>query len=619
MTAVVIAARELRARTRFFLLCSAFAVLPFLAALLSAARGDASTVIAMIGGSLALVMAFGSAVTLGANAVGHELGERRLSFYFARPISPAALWAGKACASAAVFLGAFAIIAVPAMLGAWDVWFNVWPVPFLVKACAIVIVTFLLAHALGTMIRSRSALIALDFLLAVVVLGIGAAALYPLLVAHAVQDAGAIAVACAIGIIVILAVAPVWQLANGRTDARRNHVAFARAFWPPLFVLVLAAAAYAWWIVSASPLDFTRVALLDMSPTGEWMLATGVAPGRGDYQPTLIANVRDGRFRRLAAPPYYGIAYARDGQTMAWMQPSGPSFDAPRELFVLHLADRRARPLATGIRVDGVPHFTLSDDGTRVAIADARTLAVHDLAAARLVASVPVSTFTTTSLFFATPDVVRLVGVDVGGTAGLRVSELDLRTRELRTTGELHAPVAPGIRASSDGSRLLVNTPLRVLDGRTAAVVADPRITAAQYSRAMLADGSFVVVTGAAKNARLSTFDANGAPGVEVVLPGVVRAGVSAELPAHRLVLTSYTPGQFAATGKGTRVFVVDLQRGVIEHVIDGVRCPIGSEWNGADPRARIVPAGMPLPAVDEAGKLILVDPATGARRAFPS
>jgi hypothetical protein len=303
------------------------------------------------------------------------------------------------------------------------------------------------------------------------------------------------------------------------------------------------------------------------------------------------------------------------------MQPAGANFlSEPRELFVLRLDDRRARPVATGIRAETQARFALSDDGSRVAINDFKTLSVHELATRRLLASVPVnSTAWTGGLFFVTPEVVRMVGAENGGAGGVRVSELDLRTRQLRVTGENRGPVTSLIRASGDGSRLLVRVPLRVLDGRTAAIVAEPRITAAQYTRAMLADGSVVAIEAAARGARVSLFDANGTPGAQVVLPGVARAGVSAELPGHRVVLTSYTPGQYAPTGKGTRVFVVDLQRGVIEHVVEGVRCPIASEWNDADPRAHVLPAGVPLPAVDESGKLILIDLATGARRAFPS
>jgi hypothetical protein len=621
MTALAIATRELRERSSFFLFCAALMTLPFLATLVPAAHTDRPTVIALVAGFLAMALSLGTAISLGASVVGRELTERRLSFYFAQPITPAALWSGKAGAALATCFAAFFIIAGPAMLVADDTWRTVWDWPFVGATLGAVVVSFLLAHALGTMIRSRSALIALDFVLAVVALGLVAAAIYPLVLAHALQDAQRIGAACAIALVAILAAAPVRQLANGRTDVRRSHVAFARAFWPALFALLLVAAGYAWWIVSASPLDFTTVALLDVSPTGEWVLTSGDAPGRGDYHPTILANVRDGQFRRLAAPPYYGIAYARDGRTVAWMQPSGENFrSAPRELFVLRLDDPHAKPVATGIRVETQPRFALSDDGARVAINDFRTLSVHELATRRLLASVPVNTNAWTGgLFFVTPDVVRIVGAENQGAGGLRVSELDVRTRQLRMTGELHGPTTPRIRASADGSRVLVHVPLRVLDGRTAAVVSEPRITAAQYTRSMLADGSVVVIAGGPRGARVSTFDANGTPGVQVVLPGASRAAVSAELPAHRVVLTSYTPGHFAPTGKGTRVFVVDLQRGVIEHVIDGVRCPMGSEWNDADPRAHVLPAGVPLPAVDESGKLILVDPATGARRAFPS
>ncbi|HEX6158560.1 MAG TPA: hypothetical protein VF111_00240, partial [Thermoanaerobaculia bacterium] len=63
------------------------AVLPFAATLAPAMRGwDKAMIVGFFGGMLGVALGLGLAIALGATTIGRELSDRRLSFYFAKPV-----------------------------------------------------------------------------------------------------------------------------------------------------------------------------------------------------------------------------------------------------------------------------------------------------------------------------------------------------------------------------------------------------------------------------------------------------------------------------------------------------------------------------------------------------
>src|SRR5687768_866187 len=171
MTTLIIAVRELRERARLFAICAALAVLPFLATLLPGARNDRDDVIGAVSSFLALAIALGSAAAFGGSTVMRDMAERRLSFYFSRPISPWALWTGKATASILSSLACFAIIAIPSAIAIRNAWPALWMLTskqIVLMAVSGVVVLFFLFHILSSIIRSRSVLIAVDFVMATI-------------------------------------------------------------------------------------------------------------------------------------------------------------------------------------------------------------------------------------------------------------------------------------------------------------------------------------------------------------------------------------------------------------------------------------------------------------------
>ena len=118
------------------------------------------------------------ALFLGGTIITGDLAERRLGFYFARPLSGGAIWAGKLGAALALTLATAFLVALPTLaidgLRPWGLLANDLPQPrpafpnraftatwFFLAWIALVLLAVLAAHAASVMIRARSALLAL--------------------------------------------------------------------------------------------------------------------------------------------------------------------------------------------------------------------------------------------------------------------------------------------------------------------------------------------------------------------------------------------------------------------------------------------------------------------------
>lgn len=600
-TALIIASRELRDRSRLFLVALILAVVPFLIALLPGARSDRPTTIAMGGGTFAVALGFATAIALGASIVGRELAEKRLSFLFSKPVSPASIWFGKVMAALATSLGCFLIIIVPTYLVSRGVWLTTT----LHWAAAISIVfLFFISHAIATMVRSRSVLIGLDFLLA---LGT-AAAIYlivrPLLIGGAVDELRWVLGGIAAALLVILAVAPVAQLALGRTDVRRNHFALSRALWIPVVIVLAIAAAYVASLIRISPEEM-RVFSLVQSPSNNSVVVSGSALSHEDYVGTLLVDAASGKYERLPTPPWWGTDLSRDGRTLAWMQPT-IGWDREMELYTRRLDIAGAKNVATGIMIGGNPSLVLSDDGARVAIGSGGNVVVYELASGKMLASA--SGFEQRAgrfMYFATPDVVRIIAytsIRNAGPVPITISELDVAHRKLTQTASIaaqsgHSPVG----VSADGSRMFIRRDGLVVDARTGATLAKVPPADSVYASAILHGGSVAAVSRDSSAARLHIYDAAGALTHELQLPGAKMAWITGETTDGNVILLGFGEGREPG-GRGRTMFLVDPARGAIVRAAKDVKGPL-PQWT-ADPRLPQFRAGMKLAAVDANGKI---------------
>jgi hypothetical protein len=572
-TTLIVATRELRERSRLLVVAAALAILPFAVALAPGARGNRSQVIMIIGASLAINYAFALALAMGVSTIGRDLSEKRLSFYFSKPISPLALWTGKAGASLLIAITSALIIAAPSYLATREAWRAAWMtngVRLAPALLAALILLFFGSHAIGTMVRSRSGLVALDLVLAVTAAAAIAAIVRPILLGGGKIVAIALGCVLGAGILLILMAAPVWQLGRGRTDTRRSHAALSMFLWSAMGILLVIAAAYVAWLRSAAPSDLVEVREIEQAPTGGWAVVVGVGAHRGDFHSAFLMNAATGQSSRFATPPWGGVTWSRDGRVVAWIEPEGWRQD----VWEVHVqAMETGENRASGIRVGGWCGLVLSDDGSRVAVDNDGIIAVHDLVNHRVMASVR-RVPTRSWMFFVTNDVLRIVDfVDISrqDVGTLRVSELDVRTRKFATLGRRPGVTMKSgwVSASNDASRLFLRTMGEIVEGRTLA----PRATVAAeagWGSTMLGDGSVIIID-RENGVRLRFFDRDGQPRGELALPNVRFAYVSGETRDGKVLISAAASVRPLS---GRSMIIVDRTRLVIERVVPDVIGP---------------------------------------------
>ena len=603
---LAIAGRELRDKTRLFLVAAVLAVLPFLAVLLPTSRGwDRGIIIGMFGGTLAVALGLGLAIALGSATIGRELSDRRLSFYFSKPVSPAAIWIGKAAASLFTALACFAIVGIPALLVSRSAWGATWAISqdeFVGITVVVTLALFLVSHALSTMIRSRSTLIAIDAVL-LVLAGYGVVSLVrPVMAGGGIRLSGILLLVLGAALLLILAVSPVLQLAQGRADARRNHLALSRIVWPALLVVFLAAAGYVAWVVHPSPSDLALHAVAAQGPGGQWMMVTGQSEGRGDYEAAMMVNTADGRMVRMRRP-WSGPVFSRDGRVALSFAPSSfpPRSRSNIEGQVAYLD---GQPRIEPTQFSDPATYVLSDDGARVALVDDGMISIHDLKGDRLLASsrglddrMPVE------MTFLGPDRVR---VWQHGPASLTIWDFDVTHKALTKIGQVDGKVPfRGITANADASRLLMPTSGKVVDGRTGAPLYQVP-AATRRGSAMLSDGSVVVID--LKGDRVRVFGPDGAARAEVPLPWPVSYGsVGYEIEGGKAVLVLDRGESLTST------VILDARSGVIERSDDVHAWAPG--WYTADPRPVVLAANAPLAVKGRDNKLALWNTKTGEKK----
>ena len=130
----------------------------------------------------ALLLTSLMALFLGGSIIASDLAERRLGFYFARPLSGRALWGGKFAAALVLVFGAGLLVLLPAVLTGGNLSLDgIWGVggvisvsgPGLLLAWSAGLCFLLFgAHAASVVVRSRSAWAVLDLAALVAVAGL---------------------------------------------------------------------------------------------------------------------------------------------------------------------------------------------------------------------------------------------------------------------------------------------------------------------------------------------------------------------------------------------------------------------------------------------------------------
>ncbi len=385
----------------------------------------------------ALLLTVILALALGGSVISADLVERRLGFYFARPLAGWAVWAGKISAALALVLGAGLLVVIPALAVGGSINLNgVWglgeysvtgPSLVLTWVGGLLLLLFA-AHAVSVVVRARSVWVLLD---------IGALALVAGLVWGALRRLQTEGVAFRLtywsgregqlgilawmegGLVVVLllalVVAGALQVVRGRTDVRRSHRILSQALWGALLTAAILFMGLASWILAAGPDDLLGVTHVSASPTGRWIAFSGPAAWRPGYDPSFLYDVDTGRSIRarfglisLNDGTAGWVSFSADGRWAVWLEYEG----TPRGRVVLYRLDLSrpgARPERTSISFPAIPRrVALSPDGRRIAVLHSdRRLTVEEIGGRQL-AAVRSDGSGLPLLAFAGPDRVRI-------------------------------------------------------------------------------------------------------------------------------------------------------------------------------------------------------------------
>jgi ABC-type transport system involved in multi-copper enzyme maturation permease subunit len=448
-----------------------------------------------------LVVGFGGAlaIVLGATMIGRDLAERRMSFYLSRPIPAAAVWFGKLLGSVLISFCSAAIVIIPTAVLAPDAWRGNWTISAGATTAGLALsalILVLVAHVMGTMIRSRSPWVLADLAAAVVF-----AACCGLVVHDAWRAQAPITVAVETSAIVAAALlvalaAGALQLRYGRTDIGRNHRALSLSLWSGMAIVVMLTLAWGMWVRSPALRDL-RATSVSAPASGPWIAMSGLARGRADYPAVILLNTTSRSTLRVRRDsPFWQpeFRFSRDGRHVIWVESSDPvgSMIGVADLGSAARSHRFAAPNLSNLK-----NLAISPDGTRVAILADNILAVFETAEGRSIAAFHVDEGLTNGrrtpqtseilLSFADADHLRLyrAPADRALTSAPRfvtIDEFDLRGRRVSRTGAFEV-FSSEIRMSvSPEGRLLVTifnvdrnakeTQRRlVLDGRDGSVL----------------------------------------------------------------------------------------------------------------------------------------------------
>jgi len=484
----------------------------------------------------ALLLTFLMALFLGGSVIASDLAERRLGFYFSRPLPGWAVWAGKMGATLVLMLGSGLLVLLPAVLMGGNLSLDgIWGVggvisvsgPELLLTWGIALLFLLFgAHAASVVVRSRSSWAVLDLIALSVIAGLFwtmvrrmvlEGVLLRLSLARQEERLGIVAwmeMGFFAAALLSLVAASALQVTRGRTDLRRSHRVLSASLWGLSGLAALAFAGTALWVLAAGPEDLRGVRRVSAAPAGSWIAFSGPAARRPGYSPSFLYDVSSGRSVRArfgligADLGESAVLFSADGRRAVWMEFDGVPFRSPLVVFRLDLDRPGTRPVRTSISFPRAPgSLALSPDGRRLAAHQMQSrVTVDDIDSGRLLASVPYNSLRPW-LSFAGADRVRIYdlpfyqwygdgGISYASTRSRGIAELDLTSAppRLEPTGQIPGDKAIfGWSLSPGGDRGILRTRdlLRLCDARTGETLAE--LADGKSHGAFLADGRIAV------------------------------------------------------------------------------------------------------------------------------
>jgi hypothetical protein len=331
----------------------------------------------------AAAFGLGAALLFGGTVLVRDLAEKRLAFYFARPFSAFAVWAGKLGAAVALtfalaFLGLLPTLLVEGNIGVFRA--GVFPFAALLAVFVVVI-----ADAVMAALRSRSPWLLIDLVLLGAVAAAVVWALGKLFVegwwGFGPPHPALVGLVVSVPVLILLA-ASFARVASGRSDMRRSHGAQSVTLWSLALPLTAAFVGFTAWLSSPTPDDLIEVRKREKAPKGGWEFVSGTARHRGDVVAAFLRKRETGHFARLSRRAGYGMAFSEafsaDGRRAAWTELTGNR--PPLEIVAADVDSGTPRIIRTGLLFSYPwPELALSPSGSRLATLQNDILTVYEI------------------------------------------------------------------------------------------------------------------------------------------------------------------------------------------------------------------------------------------------
>ncbi|KAF0247558.1 MAG: hypothetical protein FD167_3042, partial [bacterium] len=408
--------------------------------------------VGIIAYAIMLCCAVGFSLLVGSSILGTDLANRRMSFYFIRPLSSLTVWGGKMLGALALIFGGSMITVLPSAIFFAQSTKQLLTFEYIFSFVAMSLFCLGLGLIAGIIFRSKSFLLGLDLALVPITIGLATVAFVRIVSAYRgdyfLQEIGfsrnfdpIATIITVIGLAMIIGSGI--GLVVGRTDIKQVHRAASAGLWGLMLFVVLGGLGFSQWIVSASPKDIVSISRRYDSAGDKWLLVSGRAWGRGQYSPTFLLNPKTDDYIRI--PEYSGITISEDGSRAIWIEEKG-LLDKDYQLVKMNLKDAAAKPVYTNFHFPYRNDWELSDDGSQALVIRQKLVTVFDLNENKELATVHIPSTSEWpwpfKVKFSNPELIRFYygGEQNKDMTLIEIFDFDLKNKKISKVGKFDLP-----------------------------------------------------------------------------------------------------------------------------------------------------------------------------------
>lgn len=636
---VLVMNRELYERRLVFAAALSLGLLglasPLLPNLPTGSKSDSAQIAAAVTLIFAPVFTLAVAVLAGSAVLGRDLSEKRLSFYFLKPIPARAIWGGKMLAALVLSIGSAFLVLLPAMLFAskgisrmMQGWITLDFGRFLSFLLLGAVFGIAIGHQFGLVLRARSGWAALDVIALPLLGGTLATVVSHFFRARASHVAAVILLSVLVVFLVSLYVSGAMGISRGRSEIKSVQRVSSIVLWSGVGIGVLLAILYTLWVRSASLDSLDQLAEVETSRTGNTLAIGGISRGRFDYVPVFITNAETGKGFRIGGDlSAHGVLLSDDGQTAVWPRSVGVG-TAQVQLVVGRADGSQIRETDVFYYDQNANSTALSPDGSLFALLDNnQTLSLWNLQSGSQVAALKLKlddNSWSSAIRFLTNDRLRIF-VRQNKRNDVAIFEYDLRSRSM-----IAHPMTPegtsfwAMSVSPSGERVLIRVPvkgsklgrLELRDIRSGALIGAIDQVPHFWNSAFMSDGRIIVASIAEGRGILKIYSVDGVEEQTIALGEAKGIRLGGEVAPSRFVVGTGAVGQEFKFVGNHQLSLVDVASGGVNPLGPGtlglVPAIIPSRIRANQPPA---PGSIATRLFYRTGELILFDPLTGERK----